>query len=147
MDVVFDHHGSQTASPMAGRWEGPKVTLKYGYEPNVWQVAKDEMVTILGARVRAGRGPITYGELCSTMKSIAIEPHSYALAHMLGEVSDDEDSAGRGMLSAYVVSAETGGPGGGFFELAEKLGRDVRDRDAFWVAELRRVELAWTADR
>lgn len=119
------------------------MTLKYGYELKDWQAAKDEIVRILGDRVRGGRGPTTYRELCSAMKSIEIEPHSYALAHMLGEVSDDEDSAGRGMLSAYVVSAETGSPGGGFFELAEKLGRDVGDRDAFWVAELRRVETAW----
>lgn len=117
--------------------------LKYGYELRDWQAAKNEIVEILGERVRGGRGPMTYGELCSDMKSIDIEPHSYALAHVLGEVSDDEDSAGRGMLSAYVVSAETGGPGGGFFELADKLGRDVRDRDAFWVDELRRVETAW----
>ncbi len=119
------------------------MTLKYGYDPKDWQAAKDEMVQILGSRVRAGNGPMTYGELCSKLTTVSIEPHSYALAHMLGEVSDDEDSAGRGMLSAYVVSAETGGPGGGFFELAEKLGRDVRDRDAFWVAELHRVDAAW----
>ena len=119
------------------------MTLKYGYKLKEWEAAKDEIVGILGARVRSGSGPTTYGELCSSMKTIEIEPHSYALAHMLGEVSDDEDSAGRGMLSAYVVSAESGGPGGGFFELAEKLGRDVADRDKFWVEELHHVESAW----
>lgn len=117
-------------------------TLEYGYGPKEWMAAKDEMIQIIGSRVRACRGPMTYGELCSPMKSISIEPYSCALAHMLGEVSDDEDTAGRGMLSAYVVSDETGGPGGGFFELAATLGRDVRDRDAFWVAELHRVEAA-----
>lgn len=118
------------------------MALKYGYELKDWQAAKDEIVAILRARIRSGRGPTTYGELCSTMKTIEIEPHSYALAHMLGEVSSDEDSAGHGMLSAYVVSAETGGPGGGFFELAVELGRKVEDRDAFWVAEIQRVEAA-----
>lgn len=121
------------------------MNLRYGYELKDWQAAKDEIVEILGARVRAEGGSITYGDLCKTMKSITIEPHSYALAHMLGEVSDDEDAVGRGMLSAYVVSGETHAPGDGFFELAEKLGRNVRDREAFWVAELRRIEVAWKA--
>ena len=122
------------------------MALRYGYELKDWQAATDEIVHILGARIRAGRGTITYGELCSTMKTIKIEPHSYALAHMLGEVSADEDSGGRGMLSAYVVSADTGGPGGGFFELAAQLGRKFEDRDAFWIAELKLVEAAWTKE-
>jgi hypothetical protein len=121
------------------------MTLRYGYDLKDWEAAKDDIVKLLSARVRAGSGPITYGDLCSTMKSIVIEPHSYALAHLLGAVSDDEDAAGRGMLSAYVVSVDTRVPGGGFFELAEKLARDVRDRDAFWISELRRVEAAWMA--
>ena len=120
--------------------------LKYGYETKDWQAAKDEIVEILGARVRAGAGTITYGQLCAAMTTMEIRPHDFALRHMLGEVSTDEDDLGRGMLTAYVVSAEAGGPGGGFFELAEKLGRKVDDRDACWVAELQRVEVAWNGD-
>ena len=80
---------ASAALPSTDGQEGLSVALKYGYELKDWQAAKDEIVQILGARVRAGGGPITYGELCSSMKSIDIEPHSYALAHMLGEVSDD----------------------------------------------------------
>ncbi len=123
------------------------MTLKYGYELSKWQAAKDETRGDPRARVVADKGPMTYGELCSSLTTIAIEPHSFALAHMLGEISDDEDSAGRGMLSAYVVSKETGGPGAGFFELAEQLGRKVGDRDEFWIAELARVEVAWKQAR
>lgn len=120
------------------------MTLKFGYERRDWNAAKAEIVRILGDRVRGGRGPITYGELASKVKSISLEPHQYAMFAILGEVSDDEDSIGRGMLSAYVVTAETGIPGAGFFELAEKLGRHVDDRLAFWVEEIRRVDAAWS---
>ena len=119
------------------------MTLKFGYERRDWDAAKAEIVVILGDRVRDGRGPMTYGELASKIKSVSLEPHQYAMFAILGEVSDDEDSMGRGMLSAYVVTAETGIPGGGFFELAEKLGRRVDDRLAFWVEEIRRVDAAW----
>jgi hypothetical protein len=120
------------------------VTLKFGYERRDRDAAKAEIVRILGDRVRGGRGPITYGELASKVKSILLEPHQYAMLAILGEVSDDEDSIGRGMLSAYVVTAETGIPGAGFFELAEKLGRHVDDRLAVWVEEIRRVDAAWS---
>ena len=119
------------------------MTTKYGYERRDWDAAKAETVEILVGRARGGLGPMTYGALAGQLKSISIEPHQFAMFAMLGEVSDDEDSFGRGMLSAYVVSAETGIQGGGFFELAEKLGRRVDDRLAFWVEEIKRVDEVW----
>jgi hypothetical protein len=61
--------------------------------------------------------------------------------------ADEEDSIGRGMLSAYVVSSETGPPRAGFFELATKLGRTFDDRLAFWVEEMKRVGDAWRNPR
>jgi hypothetical protein len=119
------------------------MTTKYGYETRDWDAARAEIVAILGERARNARGPITYGALAGQLKSISIEPHQFAMFAMLGEISEDEDSLGRGMLSAYVVSAETGLPGGGFFELAEKLGRRADDRLAFWVGEIKRVDETW----
>jgi hypothetical protein len=119
------------------------MTTKYGYERRDWDSAKVEIVKILGERARGGTGPITYGALAGQLKSISIEPHQFAMFSILGEISDGENSLGRGMLSAYVVSAETGMPGGGFFELAEKLGRRVDDRVAFWVTEIKRVDEMW----
>jgi len=119
------------------------MTTRYGYELRDWDAAKGETVTLLGERARSSLGPITYGALAGRLKSISIEPHQFAMFAMLGEISDEEDSLGRGMLSAHVVSAETGIPGGGFFELAEKLGRRVDDRLAFWVDEIKRVDKVW----
>ena len=45
---------------------------------------------------------------------------------MLGEISSEEDAAGRGMLTVLVVHrAGDMQPGPGFFELAKQLGRNT----------------------
>lgn len=133
-----ERSSSEWPSPTRRDLEASTVTLKFGYERPDWDAPNVEIVEILGGRVRHGRGPMTYGERASKVKAISLEPHQYAMFAILGGVSDDEDSAGRAMLSAYVATAETGVPGGGFFELSEKLGRRVDDRLAFWVEEIRR---------
>lgn len=43
----------------ASHQKGAASVLKYGYELKDWQAAKDEIVEILGTRVRAGEGTIT----------------------------------------------------------------------------------------
>jgi hypothetical protein len=59
---------------------------------------------------------------------------------MLGEISEEEDALGRGMLSVLVVHKGDGQrPGSGFFQLANKLGRDTSDKDLCWTIELQRV--------
>ena len=58
--------------------------LKYGYEAKDWQALKDEIVEIVGARIRAGEGTITYGQLCAAMKTIEIHPHDFALVGLFG---------------------------------------------------------------
>ena len=59
---------------------------------------------------------------------------------MLGEISTEENEAGRGMLTVVVVHKEGDmKPGPGFFELAQKLGRQVGDLDVFWISEFKRV--------
>ncbi|HEX2849946.1 MAG TPA: hypothetical protein VHN98_05315 [Acidimicrobiales bacterium] len=72
------------------------------------------------------------------------------LARVLRAVSTAEDDAGRGLLSAIVVRADTGRPGRGFFRLAAELGRVTtghdtaasRESDAddrMWAGEVERV--------
>jgi hypothetical protein len=64
--------------------------------------------------------------------------------HMLGEISEDENAAGCGMLSVIVVHKYGDmQPGPGFFELARKLDRDTSNILECWVAELHRVHAAW----
>ena len=71
------------------------------------------------------------------------------IGHLLGEISDDEVSHGRPMLSAVVVNT-TGTPGPGFFGLAVQLGMlDSTDKDkeqAFLKKEQRAIYETWRVD-
>ncbi len=117
---------------------------KYGYTEDQWQRGKEEMRHILAERAKV-RGMIPYSELANQLTTIQIEPHDYAFAAMLGEISAEEDQASRGMLSVIVVH-KSGDmqPGPGFFDLAQRLGRDASDILACWVAELKTVHAYWS---
>ena len=120
------------------------MTTKYGYSTESWYAAKEEMREILAIRARL-KGMIPYSELVGRIETISMEPDSYALAHMLGEISGEEDAAGRGMLSVIVVH-KLGDmqPGPGFFQLAKKLGRDTSDILTCWIEELKHVQGYWS---
>lgn len=120
---------------------------KYGYPIEKWDKGKEEMRQILINRAKV-RGMIPYSELTSQVKSINMDPESYALAAMLGEISSEENAAGRGMLSVIVVH-KTGDmqPGPGFFEFAKELGRDTSNVLKCWVEELKKVHAYWSIAR
>jgi hypothetical protein len=114
--------------------------VPYGYGDEEWAAAKVAARRVLAAHAAAG-DTITYAELAAApLGSIPFRPDDAALGRLLGEVSTEEDAAGRGLLSAVVVRKHGGLPGNGFFTLAARLGRAVgADRRAFWEAELARV--------
>lgn len=120
------------------------MTTRYGYDLQKWAAAKEEMRQAMIQRAKL-RGMIPYSELVEKVTEIDLEPNSYALAAMLGEVSSEEDAAGRGMLSVIVVH-KVGDmqPGPGFFELAKELGRDTSDILKCWVDELKKVHRVWS---
>ncbi len=116
--------------------------MPYGYRDDDWSAAKAAVRRALVATASAGE-TVTYAEIAaSPLGPIAFRPDDTALGRLLGELSAEEDAAGRGMLSAVVVrkrGSRAGRPGAGFFALAQRLGRDVDDRDELWRAELARV--------
>jgi len=122
---------------------GGHMNAKYGYEPTAWDAAKEEIRGILVERARA-RGTIAYSDLVERVTALRLEPNSYALAAMLGEISSAEDAAGRGMLTVIVVH-KVGDmqPGPGFFELARRLGRDTSDKLKCWSEGLEEVHRYW----
>ena len=64
---------------------------------------------------------------------------------MLGEISSEEDAAGRGMLTVIVVHKYGDmQPDPGFFDLAEKLCRYTSDILTCWVNELKGVHAYWS---
>jgi molybdopterin synthase catalytic subunit len=91
------------------------------------------------------RGMISYSDLVKHIQTIKLDAHDPRLFHMLGEISSDEDAAGRGMLSVLVVH-KVGDmqPGTGFFELAKQLGRNTSNILKCWVDELHKVHSVWS---
>lgn len=116
---------------------------RYGYPLDQWEQTKADMTRVLSIRAREAR-TITYSELSREVLPLRLPPDSYALAAMLGEISEESDADGRGMLSVLVVHKDGDGrPGGGFFELAAKLGRAAgSDHDLLWIEEMNRVTAA-----
>jgi hypothetical protein len=114
------------------------VSTTFGFTPQAWEAAKREATCAI---VRAGRRgqTITYSDLVREITSIQIEPHSYAMNGLLDEISKEEDAAGRGILTALVVRKEDGVPAEGFWASALDIGRDIKNKDAMWVTEFKRV--------
>jgi hypothetical protein len=112
---------------------------KHGFPRAVWDQAKTEMRTILVNCARE-RKMITYSQLVGQVTTIQFKPRDVRLDAMLSEISTEEDTAGRGLLSAAVVhKLNEMRPGDGFFELAKQRKRDASDIDKCWLEELRRV--------
>ena len=118
--------------------------LTYGFSERDWDAAKQEVRTTLVERAKV-RGMIPYSDLVEKIRAIRFQAHDQRLFHLLGQVSTEENAAGRGMLSVVVVH-KFGDmqPGPGFFELANQLGRDTSDVLKCWVEELKRVYAVWS---
>jgi hypothetical protein len=116
----------------------------WGHPQSEWDAAKREATGVMSS-VASRRGTIAYSDLTPLIRSISFAPDEKPFHNLLGQVSIEEDRAGRGMLSAVVIH-KTGNkrPGAGFFELAQELGRDVHDHERFWSEELQRVHRVWT---
>lgn len=119
----------------------------HGLEGAQWDAAKDQARSAL-IEVATRKGRIAYSELVANINALSLEPFDARLFHLLGEISSEEDRAGRGMLTAIVVH-KSGDmqPGPGFFELAKSLGKNVKDPLACWVAEFNKVHDYWANKR
>lgn len=118
-----------------------------GLDELTWEDTKSEISRILIEIARRGglNGVITYSDLTTQVTTTKLDPHSPVLASLLGEISEDEDKAGRGMLSVIVVHKRGDMmPGPGFFELAKRLGRAVEDLEKTWVDEINQVHAYWS---
>lgn len=115
----------------------------YGFESAQWDAARQQAKAIL-VDVATRKGRIAYSELVGQISALRLEPHDARLFHLLGEISSDEDKAGRGMLTAIVVH-KSGDmqPGPGFFELARSLGRNTKDPLVCWISEFNKVHDYW----
>ena len=76
--------------------------FKHGFSKDQWIAAKEEarqaMIT-----VARSKDVIAYSDLVRKITSCILEPNGTPLAHMLGEISSEEDEEGRGLLTVVVV--------------------------------------------
>ncbi len=120
--------------------------MKYGIQQSIWDTAKAEArISMIECAKR--KRTIPYSELVKTIYASTFGAHDPKLTLLLCEISQEEDSHGRGMLSAVVVQkAGDKTPGRGFFDLAKQLGRRFNKDDEFWALELGRVFDYWSAN-
>jgi hypothetical protein len=116
---------------------------KHGFPAVDVEEATKEVRRILVRTARA-ETTISYSELADQVQAIPLDPHSAAMDSILCDLSEEEDTYGRGMISVVVVHKEGDKrPGKGFFELAKQLGYDTSDKELLWVQQLRKVHSYW----
>ena len=124
----------------------------YGFATSEWETARGWVAQRLH-KVARGRGTITYSDLTTEMTKAGLsrlDPHSSALAGLLGQINLLEHKRGRPLISAVVVY-KTGDlePGPGFWEFARHLGVDPgageHARLEFWAQELERCFTYWAS--
>ncbi|NTV28728.1 MAG: hypothetical protein HGA80_01460 [Candidatus Omnitrophica bacterium] len=107
----------------------------------MWKV-KEDLINILIEQARNNE-PITYSDLAQRLDAGMIA-RSNEFANLLCDISNDEDFAGRGLLSVFVINKNTGLPGDRFFQEAEKRGRDTADKKTCWEKERLFVHEIWS---
>lgn len=124
-----------------------QMTFKFPEE--TWLAAR-EWLTHRLRQVAHGEGTTYYGDLCAEMNKVGVitlEPHGAPLAGLLGQINVMEHDQNRPLLSAVVLSKETGVPGVGFWNISEQMGIDVggtdEERDRFWVKALGACYAYW----
>lgn len=120
--------------------------MKLGFDDAAWEAGKAEGRELLIDCARH-RQFIVYTDFVNQLHAVRFNgPHDPRLFTFLGEISDVEARAGRGMLTALVVhKSGDWQPGPGFFDLARDLGLDTSDILRCWVDEVQKVFAAWAA--
>lgn len=118
--------------------------MPHGFSSTDWASGVSEMTAIL-QRNPASRSMVTYSDLAREITTVQIGYHDPAMDDMLLEVSRNEASQGRGLLSVIVVHKYGDmEPGNGFYALAEQMGIDTTDRTKCWIEQTKNVFAHWT---
>ena len=120
-----------------------RTNFNHGFSESDWNAAKEEARQAMIAVARR-RKTISDLDLVAKIATCSLEPHDPRLAHMLGQISSEEEDSGRWLLTAVVVRKGNKWPGAGFFELAKSRGRNIKDRETFWAEEMQKVHSVWS---
>ena len=120
---------------------------EYNYAPATWQAAKDLVQQRIISNLRnPGVLLTTYGDLVRDVSYIIDfgTPRNAVFHCLLGQISDEQEEQGRGLLTALVVHKDDLHLGVGFFEGAANWGRDITDRERCWSEEIEKLRKIWT---
>jgi hypothetical protein len=108
----------------------------YNYAAATWSAAKE---TARRTILRNLRNPMavftTYGDLVQELLPLIDfgSPRNAVFHCLLGQISDEEEESGRGLLCALVVHKDDLKPGSGFYEGAAAWGRSVTNPEQCWA--------------
>ena len=112
-----------------------------------WEQAREQAREHLISVAKKKKALITYGDLAKKITARTFKhPRFVGLDKLLGEISEAEHHAGRGMLTALVVNKSEGEPGRGFYKLARELKFGVSGNMAkglVWASQLHKVWTYW----
>jgi len=108
--------------------------VPYGYTDPTWEKAIKQVARALREAARTEED-VSYTELVSRLDAVDLEPHDPRLTRLLDDTAQAYRPKAGCLITALAINKSTGRPGGGFFDLASRLGLDVSDRDAFWLEQ------------
>ncbi len=121
----------------------------YGYAAATWEAVKNAARTRIVSNLRNDAIVLTtYGDLERELRPVidSGSPRNPVFHCLLGQLSDEQEEVGRGLLTALVVRADDYKPGSGFFEGAASWGRDVSDQERCWTAEIEKLKRVWASN-
>lgn len=117
--------------------------MPFGYSDELWKKAKDELRIAL-IQCAKNKEIVSYSDLAKKTEIIKFKPNSKIFNIMLSEISKEEYSSGRGLLTALLY--KTGGktPGYRLYNIAISLGLEVSDNPEMWSNERNKVFEYWS---
>lgn len=120
-----------------------KEQAKYGHTLTSWNKAKEETKNILISFAKLAK-PTYYVDLAHRLSPIITFTEDDAgMFAMLNEISKEEYTAGRGMLSCMAVNRDNEKPAENFYEFAMELGEKYDDREKFYIKQFEIVTDYW----
>jgi hypothetical protein len=112
---------------------------RFGLTDEKWEAAKGEVrAAILDAAWE--RRMTSYGEVARAVTATDLEAHSGLMNHLLGEIFEEEHTAGRPALTSIVTHKDGDKePGPGFYDMARSLGYRFDEAFVFWSGQVQEV--------
>lgn len=112
---------------------------RFGLKGEEWRAAKGQLRRAILAAAW-DRRMTYYAEVATAVTITQVEPHSGLMNHLLGEIFEDEHTAGRPALTSIVTHKDDDmEPGRGYYDQARALGYRFDEPLVFWSTQVQAV--------